>query len=890
MSKVFFEYQFTGSYSRVFIYRYSIPDDVTVIANQSEKYSVQPFGTIYNSYVYLYNSNQSIRGCFFFDKSCIVTLEVLVNGSVAETYTYNCIAETNGIYTDRYPVGANMLNGYNLPFNNVIENLNTGWSYPVTVNYNAGQTFTSAEEAYNYVFNPYVQYQWSSVPAISGKNGILTLSQIRDEDLGDGNPVSQASRDVLKSLGPTLQEQLSALSTGQTADVIYSGETYKMTATKNADNPGYSVTLNFYFMPTTPGTVPSSFYSYTVSMASFAVRKARLGFIIDRDNEVAALSLIEAYTSGVDNYVNYNTPGATTSAEDMHNLFVWLMGSALPENWDDTDGLIDDEGDGGGSQDPDIYNPIPEPGISLKSAYDTGFISQYLVTKTELQNLCKFLWSDNFVDNVKKFFDDPREIIMGLTLFPLTPDHASGKTTIAAGGISTGIEGYKITKQFQRYDFGYCSIPQSFSSGIFYDFSPYTEAKIYLPYCGEHALSLNDIMGHTLHLKYSVDHISGICCAHLMIDNEGIEECHYNFTGQMGQQIPISSEDFGGFYRSMISAGAIVGGAIATVATGGLAAPFAATGPTAAGWGAAAEASSLSLGVGVAGSAALAQNMTNMGKDVSFTSGGGSISGGLSSEYPYVTLVRPKIFKENNQRHYTGYPTYGTYKLKNCTGFTKVMGIHLDGLTCAGEEREAIRARLGSGIVINDNGNGAGVHDPIPPQEGASGNGHLSFRFLQCLSDTDSIGKKFSDDSIEVNGEIFYNQDFNKIELLIPGNYLRYNYVYWYDTQRFYYVDKFTAQTGNMIRVSISFDAAETYWSELKECEALIEMSENSGKAKYLMNNSTWFMKANKKVRTYTFKNGESDMDCMFDRSQEGSTEQFILTIAGDVEQDQPEP
>ena len=189
MSKVFFEYQFTGSYSRVFVYRYSIPDDVTVIANQSEKYSIQPFGTIYNSYVYLYDNNQSIRGCFFFDKSCIVTLEVLVNGVVSETYTYNCIAETNGIYTDRYPVGANILNGYNLPFNNVIENLNTGWSYPVTVNYNAGQTFTNAGEAYDYVFNPYVQYQWTSVPAISGKNGIL-LPMSTLNDINNGNEVT----------------------------------------------------------------------------------------------------------------------------------------------------------------------------------------------------------------------------------------------------------------------------------------------------------------------------------------------------------------------------------------------------------------------------------------------------------------------------------------------------------------------------------------------------------------------------------------------------------------------------------------------------------------------------------------------------------------------------
>ncbi|MBR3646554.1 MAG: hypothetical protein IKN54_09040 [Lachnospiraceae bacterium] len=197
MSKVFFEYQITGSYSRVFVYRYSIPDDVTVIANQSEKYSVQPFGTIYNSYVYLYDSNRSIRGCFFFDKSCIVTYEVYVNGNLDSSRQINCIAQTNGIYTDRYPVGSNQIDGYLLPFNNDIPDLNTGWSYPMTVNYNAGQTFTNAGEAYNYVFNPYVQYQWSSVPAISGKNGTLSLPVLIDTD---GNPVSNGSASDFSTL------------------------------------------------------------------------------------------------------------------------------------------------------------------------------------------------------------------------------------------------------------------------------------------------------------------------------------------------------------------------------------------------------------------------------------------------------------------------------------------------------------------------------------------------------------------------------------------------------------------------------------------------------------------------------------------------------------------
>ena len=213
-----------------------------------------------------------------------------------------------------------------------------------------------------------VSYQWSSVPAISGKNGILSLTTIKDEELGDGSPVSRAGREVLGSLSQSLNSIVSNMSKDQTVDLAYSGDTYKVTITM-LDRTVLSVRLDFYTMPTTPGGVPPIIYSYSTYLNEIVDPGEKyLGFIIDRENEVAALNMIKLFNINVNRYVDYNVPGATMSAEDMHNLFIWLMGSSLPENWDDTDGLIDDEGDGGGDENPDIYNPIPEPGLSQKSA------------------------------------------------------------------------------------------------------------------------------------------------------------------------------------------------------------------------------------------------------------------------------------------------------------------------------------------------------------------------------------------------------------------------------------------------------------------------------------------------------------------------------------------
>ena len=716
-------------------------------------------------------------------------------------------------------------------------------------------------------------YQWESVPAISGKMGVLSLGTIKDEYIGSGAAVSDAPIEYAGQLpdGAKIVTLTSGLVDSQKADILFSGDSYKLYAVRGYDGESHETyfDLCFCFQPTTGG-VYTPFYTYRFYFTDTIFNNTTiLGFIIDDDNQVAALNLIEPHLSGVDMVLDYCTPGASMSASDMANLYAWIKGSTLPEDWDTSDSIIDDEPDGGGDYHERINNPIPTPGVPYLSAYDSGFLSQYLVTKAQLKSLASFLWSDSFVDNVKKFFGDPREIIMGISIFPVIPPHNESSSNIKAGGIDTGVSGQKVTTQFKRYDFGYLQIEKTFSSGIFYDYSPYLSAKIYLPFCGEHDLSLNDIMGKTLHLEYTIDHVSGMCCAHLTItdpNNELPDECHYNFTGQVGVQIPLSSEDFGGFYRAMLSSGAAIGSGIATIATGGMTAPLA-----------------IGAGVNAVG------NVANMGKDVQFTSGGGSIAGALGSEYPYITLVEPRVFKDGNQRHYMGYPYYSKKQLKDMSGFTKIMGIHLDGLSCTEIERSAIRDQLSKGVIIQ-------TGDTLPTPDPTRPEGEESLILLHNLSDVDTIGKKFEKDNqgeveyVELTSKLLYNQDFAAVGLLVSEYNAGYNYAYIPSFGRVYYIDKITAESGAMVRYDLTCDASESFWNELKECYALIEANEYQSGAKMLINNNTWFMKQNKRVVTKVFQDGDitdsHGVSC-FLRGQYGK-ECFLITIAGDT--DDPTP
>ena len=721
---------------------------------------------------------------------------------------------------------------------------------------------TSAPQDFiDYVTTILVNYHWSSVPAISGKNGILSLSMIKDEFIGDGSAVNNAPLTNIEQFTEAsyMQALNRTLDNGQTVDVIYSGENYKLTYTKNGTGSGY---LNFYLMSTTPGAQPSAFYTYHDTISS---GKQYMAFIVDHENEVAAFTFIERKTAeGEPDYVNY-LYGGLPDNETMHLLYIWLQGSALPENWTDLNNFEDPPAEGGGDKLIRPNNPIPIPGVPEASAYDSGFMSQWKVTKAQLQSLSRFLWSDNFVDNVKKFFSDPRQIIMGITIFPVLPTVADSPAEIKAGGISTGVNGYKLLYQFERHSMGRCYIPKSLSKGIYWDYDPFTRAKIYLPFCGEHELNMSDIMGKTLQLDYTVDYVSGICCAHISIvdeDNDLPNNCHYNFTGQMGIQIPVSSEDFGGFYRAMLSAGVGVGGAIATIAGGGLTAPLVAAGATANAIG----------------------NIANMGKDVQYTSGGGSISGSLASEYPYITIEEPIAFQAPNQQHYMGEPLYDTKKLKDVNGFTKIGAIHLDGLKCNEREREAIRAQLQQGVIFGETNAGLMPARTAPNDE-------FSIVFLKNLSDVDTIGKTFAVnplnpeelDAHEISGKLLFNQDLDEIELVIYGNFFGYNYAYIREFERYYYINSFAAESGNQIRVSFSCDASESFWDQLKECKAVIETNEHN--YRLLVNNNTWYMQQNKNIKTLTFKINDPESPdngnaAHFSRAANNTP--FILTIAGD--------
>lgn len=671
-------------------------------------------------------------------------------------------------------------------------------------------------------------YTWVSVPSVSGKNGILSFSTIEQSAINDGNPVTGAGNEDVHLADQTwLNTLITNIPYLVEADVIYAGSVDYMSISRgNIVLLDPKVNLKFYM-----GGSSTPFYTIT----DHNYTNSWLGFLIDEENEVAKPSIITRTGTNPDVYT-YNNETPTDS--EMQQLYLWLH-SHIDNEDDDPD--INGEDDG---TDSNKWIDIPITGLTkpTASAIYTGFTSMYMMEIGDLRSLSDFMWSSNFVDNVSKFFNDPRDIVVGLCIMPIKPDHNVSKSEIKAGGISTGVEGYRLTDQYKLDTYGTLKIQTE--KGNFLDFPPYTKITAHLPFVGEHSLDVNDVMGKTLTLKYIFDFLTGSVVAEIDVNGKP----RYFFGGACGIQIPTSAEDFGRMYSSIISAGASVGSTLATIATGGLTAP---------------------LMIGALANTAM--NGMNMTPDVSYSSGDGSINGMLSTQTAYITVEYPNDKRAKDQYGYLGRPSYIKRKLQDCSGYIKCLSVHLDEVACYDTERNTIENLLMEGVRI-ETGSDTPAYTPTET-------GDVGIVFLKCISDKNVIGKSWksaSGDSVTREGKLLFNQDILAPTFLIGYNTLEFNYCYIPKFKRFYYIKDQIVKERNMIEVHMQVDELQSWKTDILKNYAILERSEKKADVNAYFNDGMLWTQQNKKVITVPFEKSDHT-ELNFARGDNC----YILTIAG---------
>lgn len=309
------------------------------------------------------------------------------------------------------------------------------------------------------------------------------------------------------------------------------------------------------------------------------------------------------------------------------------------------------------------------PTIPSVSALSTGFLTMYKMSLSSINTLAGYLWDDNFLTNLKKYFVSPSEAIISLSLAPFEITNINPNASrVFVGNASTPASGNQVVNQYTQLDFGIVDFKEYWGNYIDYEL---TDVSIYLPYCGTYKLDAKDVVKSKIHLVYNVDLLSGECVALINLEKEyGLKSVIYQYNGNILSRIPYSASDMSSYVNTVLST-------VSTGISGGL--------------------------LGTGGAIASVAVSSAFGAKKESVIKGGSASGGkgfLSPQRPYLIITRPDQSLPQNFNSFAGYPSNITKKLSACSGYTEVDKIHLENIPATSSEIDELESLLKEGVIF----------------------------------------------------------------------------------------------------------------------------------------------------------------------------------------------
>ena len=129
-----------------------------------------------------------------------------------------------------------------------------------------------------------------------------------------------------------------------------------------------------------------------------------------------------------------------------------------------------------GHSENDTFPPLPSLGST-----GSGFVQLYNPTTSELQALGGYLWSNDFLDNIAKIFQDPMDLIITLNVVPCAPP-IFNTSRVYIGSLDTHIDMQRISSEYVAVNCGRVTIPEYYGSAL--DYAPHTKISLLLPFVG----------------------------------------------------------------------------------------------------------------------------------------------------------------------------------------------------------------------------------------------------------------------------------------------------------------------------------------------------------------------------------------------------------------------
>lgn len=388
-----------------------------------------------------------------------------------------------------------------------------------------------------------------------------------------------------------------------------------------------------------------------------------------------------------------------------------------------------------GGQSPDPIFPVPDipfptwmPAGSPTPvpSGQPGFIQVYHPQPDKFITFGRWLWVTYNDATIDKIWNNPFDGVIGAHELYATPAD-DGYSTIRCGFLDSGVETQIVRQRYTQINCGSMVIPEYW--GNYLDYSPYSQAMLYLPFIGIVPLEVDDIVGHAVNVLYHVDSYTGSCIAQVTVARDNYSNTLYQFSGNCSVEIPLAGASqaqikaalmTGNAYQNAANVSAnmsMIGGIGSGLASaiGGLGTGYALANLGSVGGGVASAIGGVSSGIGgVVGGLTHAQSQRAYGQaqhTASMLSGKaivqhsgsfGSSHGAMGIKKPYIIIRRPIQKVVNGYEKLYGYPAHKQVIIGACTGFLRCREVHVLSSLATDAEKAKIESLLTSGVYVTE--------------------------------------------------------------------------------------------------------------------------------------------------------------------------------------------
>lgn len=331
---------------------------------------------------------------------------------------------------------------------------------------------------------------------------------------------------------------------------------------------------------------------------------------------------------------------------------------------DETPDTKPDGGFGGGDNPTDTVDFPPLPNINLNV---TGS-SLYALTESQMLIFTSWLWTSDWIQNLKKLRTDPMQNIIGIAITDVPVSGTDAK--IVVGNVNSEKDA-KIVSRWAEINCG--TITASEFYGTFADYEPYVHYTLYLPKVGFVSIPADVVTNNNITVLYHVELSSGegICYVYLQNTRNGFGYIYNTYSCQCCSNVALSASD----HTAQIQASIQACTSLLTSATKGDA-----------------------LGMAT-GAISDAVNIATAKNPTSTRGAMGNMSSLMSYKKPYILINATYLTKPSGYKADFGHAIYFTTKLSNLSGFFKTMHFHAEFLAPQ-EVIEEIQSLLDAGVFI----------------------------------------------------------------------------------------------------------------------------------------------------------------------------------------------